>query len=729
MPHNYQPTVYCVSETRTNMKKLYISFLWHMHQPMYKDLVSGRVFLPWVRLHSLKGYYDMPAMVKRFPTLKVTFNLTSSLISQLAEYVNDQACTDEFLEMTRKSADELTNQNKHYLLSNFFMNNWQTIITLHPHYNDLLRKRGHEYNSIVAPEVIKRFTTQDFLDLQVLFNLHWFGYTYRNETPEIKELMQKEKGYTEADKAKVLEHQFIVLRKVLALYKELRDTGQIEISTSPYYHPILPILYSGTPEYGYDWPVDVIEHLDKAIQLCKRFFGCEPKGFWPSEGALSRSILPFFTEQNVEWLATDEDILFQTLGQTNRIQSLYKPYSLSAGGKDINIFFRDKKLSDLIGFSYANSDPEHAADDFMSHLDSIYDAVSGLSGNHVVPIILDGENPWEFYRDGGEKFLSLLYEKIVQNPNLETITLGEYIQKYPSQDQLNSLHAGSWINHNFDIWYGHEEDKKAWTYLNNARQAILSAKADDKTIAQAWEELYIAQGSDWFWWFGDEFSSSTDDVFDFMFRAHLRNVYTLLSKPVPKYLNETIKSTIRMRIEQEPLAFINPTIDGAITSYYEWEHAGVYTLNDMVGTMHTSQKSVERIYFGFNLKTLFFRIDFPDDFNIEKMHGCFGCFDISTGRKNYRLSFTFAKDPEYQLFLCEDENKVEKVSTFCGAIGYKKIVELSCDFDAFGVGPKDDIHFSFFIVENDVVREKWPKFSSISIQVPDVDFEDTMWSL
>ncbi len=670
----------------------------------------------------------MPALLERFPDIKVTFNLTPSLLFQLRDYCNNDSIHDDFLILSKKPAEELTREDKEFILSNFFMNNWETIIKTHPRYGELLRKRGLNYTPRNAGKAIEKFDRQDFLDLQVLFNMSWFGYAFKEKCPELQELIKKERDYTEEEKSRVLDFQFEAMREIIPLYKRLQDEGRIEVSTTPYYHPILPILNSGVSYYGFDWEEDVCRHIDKAIELYDECFGRTVRGFWPSEGSVSRSIIYPFVERGIRWLATDEEILINSLGGGNRNELIYKPYFIRSGDKQISVIFRDKKLSDLIGFSYANSDPEHAVRNFMGHLHAIHQNTVGYPGENLISVILDGENAWEYYRDGGEKFLSLLYQSIKEDPLLEAVTVSDYLASFPPADEVHNLYAGSWINHNFDIWYGHHEDRVAWDYVERTRKFLegQSMEADEKK--QAWEEIYAAEGSDWFWWFGDEFSSLSDSTFDFLFRNHLMNVYRICEADIPDYLNVPIKSRAAVRVKQEPGAFIEPVIDGAVTTFYEWTYAGLYTLDDVMGAMQTSEKSIDAIYYGFNRKTLFFRIDISRNVSLNKLEGTTGCMELVSEECKYHLRFGMRRDTNCELSrVGQKEN--EKILSFDGEISFDKIIELSCAFSHLGVKPNEEIQFAFILMQDDIPVERWPKFGSITFKVPDEHFEEKVWSV
>jgi alpha-amylase/alpha-mannosidase (GH57 family) len=286
------------------------------------------------------------------------------------------------------------------------------------------------------------------------------------------------------------------------------------------------------------------------ISLYEKTFGKKPKGMWPSEGSVSETILPLVVKAGINWIATDEEILYLSLlmkkegearNTTRGSGTLYKPYQIATGDKKLSILFRDHTLSDLIGFVYSNWDANQAASDFIQRLHQIRKDIpeSELSAS-VVTIILDGENCWEYYKNDGHDFLAALYTKLSEDRLLRTATISEFLESPVKPQKLSGLFAGSWINHNFRIWIGHPEDNLAWDLLTKTREALVDFgkqkgqnPESEKILQAAWREIYIAEGSDWNWWYGDEHQADGIEEFDRMFRSHLLYVYELIGSDPP----------------------------------------------------------------------------------------------------------------------------------------------------------------------------------------------------
>jgi alpha-amylase/alpha-mannosidase (GH57 family) len=303
-------------------------------------------------------------------------------------------------------------------------------------------------------------------------------------------------------------------------------------------------------------------------------FGAPPQGMWPAEGSVCQTMLPLLSRHGIRWIATDEEILSASThgfvsrdnrGHVRNPDQMYRPYKVAEAGHELNIVFRDHALSDMIGFHYQRSDPVAAADDFVQHLRSIGQAVTG-NQPALVSVILDGENCWEHYPGGGVPFLRALYERCARTRDIQPVSIGAYLESHPPRDTLPHLFAGSWINHNFAIWIGQEEDNTAWDALHRAREHLLQRSQLElvpaERLRRAWEELFIAEGSDWFWWFGEDHSSCQDALFDYLFRKHLQNVYVLLGDAPPPDLARPICRRSQRAVHTLPRAFLDVKVDG-----------------------------------------------------------------------------------------------------------------------------------------------------------------------
>lgn len=608
-------------------KKLQIAFVWHMHQPDYREAGSQSMALPWVRLHALKDYYDMPARLEAFPGIKQTFNLVPSLVEQVECYLN--GWSDRELDLLKIPADELDSDAKKSMLESFFMAPPDTMIRPYPRYAALFE----DYRSIAPAELVHRWSASDWRDLQFWRQLAWIDPLIRRQDSEIAALIEQGTHFREDQKELLLERMNHWIGESLAVYRRLQDAGQIEVTVTPYYHPILPLLIdpASTHEAMPDCPLhpnhqphpeDARAQMEKAIRFYEDRFGRKPRGVWPSEGSVSQKVAELFADLGIEWLASDEAILARSIGaplahgagkskgDRNR---LYRSYRVNSGHGPTMVF-RDHALSDLIGFDYHQHwDGKSAAKDFLSRLHTIRETWDE-PGAPLVMVILDGENCWEYYPNDGEDFLDSLYEAIQSDPAIEAVTVSEALKGRESLP-IERLSAGSWINGNFHIWIGEESDRKAWTLLENARSALAQAEAAGKcspeVLREAWEEIYIAEGSDWFWWFGDTHSTAQIGHFDRMFRQHLIHVYELLGLRAPGELLVPIEMVADRVVRRFESQFPSPPIiDGKESHYYEWKAAIEFEPAGQSGAMKTAEKSgVRKLYYGGDRGNFYLRVD------------------------------------------------------------------------------------------------------------------------
>lgn len=727
------------------MKQVTVAFFWHMHQPYYKDPVENVYLMPWTRLHGIKGYYDMPSILEDYPQIHGTFNLVPSLLLQLCDYVNREA-HDIFQDKSLIPANELDDNDKRFILWNFFMANWETMIRPHERYWQLLIKRGiTEIPEQEWPDIIHRFSERDLRDLQVWFNLCWFGYRARQHHPVIHELIKKGKDFSEEDKKTVIETQYEVISKLIPLYKRLAESGQIELTTSPFYHPILPLVYDtnfagrAMPDaplpQRFHYPNDARTQIERGISFFEQLFGFKPKGMWPSEGSVCPEIIPYFAEMGIEWIATDEAILTKSIDMTNKSDALFKPYTAEYDGKSVSIVFRDRGLSDLIGFSYAKHSADHASNDLLSHVRAIGNATS-LDGP-MVNIILDGENAWEHFPDGGEAFFKALYSKLTDDTQIHTATVHDFISKHPASCSIKTLHSGSWINHNYRVWIGGTEENRAWEYLRKTRQFVehyLSRHDVPEDIVKiVWEEIFIAEGSDWFWWYGDMFSTDNDEEFDRLFRLHLSNIYKVLNTAMPSYLKEPIIHKHINPTVENPVWYIDPVIDGLHTHFYEWQEAGFFVTESSPGTtMHKAESLFKIVYFGFSRKMLFLRLDPSEETKLIANEKDIDIrIYIKTQKKLYCLEFSlnFNATRTYQLFEIDDKTNDRKMKGIYEEIQAVNIIELAVAFEILEVRSNENITFYVEIREDLIEIERYPRSDSVSLVIPGDEFDSAMWSV
>ncbi|MEW6685228.1 MAG: glycoside hydrolase family 57 protein [Candidatus Edwardsbacteria bacterium] len=713
---------------------LNVAFVWHMHQPFYKDPENNLYRLPWVRLHAIKDYFDMVEILDNFPAIHQTFNLTPSLLEQIKDYSEGKA-SDLHLELSKKPASALTEEDAVFLLKDFFMANWRTMIDPYLRYRELLDKRGRYFLPKEISKVVKRFTTEDLRDLQVWFNLTWFDPLFKENDELLIELIKKGKNFTEEEKNLLIEKQFEILRRIIPQYQTASERGQIEISTSPYFHPILPLLcdtevakegLSGVElSTKFSQPEDAQTQIKMGLDYLSEVLKTRPKGLWPSEGSVSEAIIPLLIEEGMEWIATDERILEKSLGTTlrkiNKLLSPEKlccPYLFTKDGKTISIIFRDHFLSDLIGFTYVHWRALDAVEDLIRRLSEVKNELGQNADNSLLTIILDGENAWEFYDNDGRDFLLTLYQRLTKEANsFKCVTISDFLREHPPKNYLPKLSAGSWINGNFQIWIGNREDNQAWKYLKETRDFLTDYErkfptADKVLLGKAWREIYIAEGSDWCWWYGGEHISENMIEFDALFRAHLRNVYKILSFDSPSYLYEPIAQvSAKEKFITLPLNFINPIIDGKVTDFYEWQGAGCLDVNRIGGTMHRSESLIKEIYYGFNLQNFYLRLEPNFDTTLEIIKNLSVIVEIlSPVKKQF-------------IFPLAGEKEKSRPS-----IAIKRIIEIEIPFELIPVQAKQVIELVILTMKNGMELEKYPAESLISFPIPTADFENIQWT-
>ena len=671
--------------------------------------------MPWVRLHGTKDYYDMVAILDEFPTIKQTFNLVPSLLEQIEEYSRGEAI-DDHLELSRKKVSELADADKAEMLANFFKANYETMIKPYPRYDQLyvLRRQG-----------AGKFSEEDWCDLQVWSNLAWIDPMFHQDKP-IKSLLAKGKRFSENDKNLLLDYQRNIIGKIIPKYKEVAQRGQIELSVTPYFHPILPLLVDteiarqsvpqiSLPENRFRRPEDARLQVESAIEFFESRFGFRPAGMWPSEGSVSEQVVPLLAEQGIKWIATDEEILAMSLGKGVRgggddslitTGELYQPYQITVDSKSIDIFFRDHAISDLIGFVYSRFDPQDAAADFVGKLEAIEANLKRKSRHGTVCVALDGENAWEYFAEDGRPFLKALYNRLAEHSTIKTATFAEAIGNGSEKGSLKRLHPGSWINHNFNIWIGHKEDNKAWDLLFAAREELAmrvnEVKLDNQKdkLSLAMKEILVAEGSDWCWWFGDEHHSPDNDRFDQLYRSHLMNAYELLGLKVPPELQKPIRTDYIRSHLTEPIDYLKPTLDGKITHYYEWASAGFFDCRKAGSTMHKADRKLRAIYYGYGRRgEVFFRIDPATGTDLKKI----------------AVKFAFTKPEGLEIIFngsgLQSSGTVEYMN-----FGLNNILEI--EVRANGIGG-DSSAVSVHILEDDKEVEKWPVVDTIPIR-PDI---------
>ncbi len=714
-------------------RKIRLAILWHMHQPCYRNPYSGKFDLPWLRLHALKDYFGMVHILEEFPSLRLTFNLVPSLLAGLDGYLGGGS--DVFGDLFRKPAASLAPDEVQFLVRHFFSIQHENHIKPFRRYEALYQKKMKRLAQQVDPDWQGVFSVPDLRDLQVWFQLAYFDEYYKAGDERVIALIRRGRDFSEGDKETCGAIEREILGRVIPEYKKFHERGQVELCTSPFYHPILPLLLDPQvgrdanprlPSYDLDfnWEEDAWAQLQYGLGLAERTFGARPRGIWPPEGGLSEPTLRLLARAGIAWTASDEDILSRSLPRplerdgrfmATDPAALYSPYSLA--GLPIRIFFRDHLLSDLIGFYYQKFSATEAAADLLSRIKAIS---ASCSQELTIPIILDGENAWEFYPRSGRDFLREFYRSICADPGIETVTFSEAAAG-PARE-LGRLKCGSWINGNFDIWIGDPDDRRAWELLKGAHDAFCAARpAMDPLQAREVEELlHIAEGSDWFWWYGKENFTPDIDIFDQLFRLNLQKAYELLGRPVPDGLLHPIPAsspTDRLQVVP-PRDGLEAEIDGEASDYFEWLDAGRVDILSYGGSMNIANPLVKTLHFGFGGGHAFLRIDTKKHARAYFENGFSLRILLRSGAKTWQGEIGFdGRAPEMKGFSAGS----------AGAVG--RIIELKVPGSALEIGEGSEFQLQMFWSFNGQPFQTIPACEPITIKVPGAKDYAAYWQV
>ncbi|MHB8868493.1 MAG: glycoside hydrolase [Thermoleophilia bacterium] len=596
-----------------------IAFVWHMHQPYYKISDTGAFEMPWVRMHALKDYADMVEVLAGYPSLHQTFNVVPSLVEQLRDYAAGDY-RDTYREHALKPAAELSPHERAFLLEIMCERVTHPRTKGSPRYLELAQKRDRlTVDGTVRTE---EFSVEELRDLQVWFDLAWFDPRHLRDGP-LGDLAARGRDFTEDDKVVVSAAETRLIARVLPTYRDAADSGAVELTTSPYFHPILPLLINSDcarvsmpavelPTRRFAHPEDAREHVRLALECHRLTFGRNPAGMWCSEQSVGEDVIGLLAAEGITWTVSDEAVLARSLTPDRRRQAdgrlddprlLHTAYRLEREEGSLAIVFRDRVLSDLIGFTYQDWDPGDAAADLTHRLLQIREALPDGDRGHVVTIALDGENAWEYYRNDGRDFLERLYERLEAEPALRCVTVSEHLAAHPPVRSLPWLHSGSWIGGDFGTWLGDTAHRRAWDLLHDARDAVAAVRAV-REVETAWREIMIAEGSDWFWWFSDHQESGLDHVWDATFRRHLQQAYRLAGLDPPASLFEPV-----LPGTNGSDGYLTANVDGALEPPDEWRR-GLPLRPTAAGVMQRAAGlPVNELRFGWDADHLFFLVE------------------------------------------------------------------------------------------------------------------------
>ncbi|MDM8568003.1 glycoside hydrolase family 57 protein [Thiotrichales bacterium HSG1] len=554
-------------------EKLKVVLCWHMHQPAYFDSCSNQYKLPWTYLHGIKDYVDMAAHLEAVPNACAVVNFAPTLLEQIDDYVkqiqaflrnkapildpllaalNSEKVYNPFLGHKLHNTDNIENVDpKHQKIANACLILIEQCMRAN---EERLIKRFKPYQELTElvvtikqnPRILAYLEEQYLIDLLMWYHLAWLGETVHRSDIRVKTLIEKGHKFTKADRLQLLEIIGELLGSIIPRYKALAENGRVELSFTPYAHPIMPLLLDinsakdAMPdvtlpnETHYPGGEERVQwHVQEGIKTFEKFFGFIPQGCWPSEGSVSEATVKLLEKYNVKWVASGGGVLRNSLLKSGLEHlSSHQPYGLS--DSSVHCFFRDDNLSDLIGFEYSNWHGDDAVANFIHHLEGIANADNNAK---VVTVILDGENAWEYFPNNAYYFLNALYDKLANHADLELTTFEKCLSVESAK--LSNLVAGSWVYGTFSTWIGDQDKNNGWEMLMAAKhkfdEVIATLNPEQQLAAN--KQLAICEGSDWCWWFGGENPSEAVQDFDHLYRLHLIQLYQLLGVTPPEDLN------------------------------------------------------------------------------------------------------------------------------------------------------------------------------------------------
>lgn len=744
-------------------KKLSIAFYWHMHQPVYQLNSYGDYLMPWVRMHGVKDYLDMLLILNDFEKIKLNFNLVPVLLDAFIDY-GEKDAHDIHSRLTVTNISELTNDDKEFILNNFFDANYSSMIFPYENYNELYQKRFAEERANICD-----FSDQEYSDIMAWFNLVWIDPVHKEKFPEFKKLLEKGGNYTFEDRIEIIELHRKIIRMIIPSYKEFLEKGKIEITTSPYYHPIIPVLLDmkssqknlstvDSSLFGLDLSEDAKLQTKYALDKIEELFDKRPKGIWPSEQCVSPQTLELFKELGVQWTISDEGILTSSIdfefvrdfkGYLEDPYFLMKSYKYKTKNSDIQMIFRDSVIPNLIGFEYANHDPKVAANDLYDRIKVIQNKLQkSPDKHHILTIAMDGENCWENYSEDGTTFLKTIYSMIEDDETLETVLISDYLAKEKYHKELKKIHSGSWINRNFQLWVGEPVKNVAWTYLKQVKEDLnnfIEKNPEHENIKLAQKELMIAQGSDWFWWYGEPNDSGQDHIFDYLFREHLKNVYRYLGLKPHSFFDSPLIS-IFTKPTRYPKNTISPKIDGGSEPDDEdWLDAGCIDLPN--GPVLQDNKLFDKICYGADEDNFYLRLYLSNSFQenystnpiLHQMYIYMRNCDkkqlqspVRLINKTENISPTMREKFHNELRISMMDNKLYPMrltksipgdlwaiqDTKDVKMAYQKVIDVSIPFDNLDISSGEKLEF-FFANSNFGIKDSFsPQDILLSVQRP-----------
>ncbi len=738
------------AERDSTNTRVSLALIWHMHQPDYRDPTGvGDMVLPWVRLHCCRAYSDVAWLLERHPHIRATVSISPVLADQIDDLAHLR-CGDRYLDLSRRPAEDLSHLDKMEILAGFFMTDWERNVRPLPRYWSLLHKRGRNLKSLDLDRVAKTFTESELCDLQVLFNLVWMGSMARATHPLVQNLLRKGRGFTEIEKVLLLDLQEHLVCQVLPRWRALATRGQVELCTSPYFQPILPLLIDTDSAREADPEArlpprcrrsqDAVLQLERAIESHERHFGVSPAGLLPSEGSVSHQSAILAAQAGFSWMVSDEVVLRHSIIANKQAQETgahLDVWEVSADSAKVALFFRDKALSDLVGFSYSRNPPAKAAKDMIKRLATAADRHQRSRDNgpseSIVTLALNSEGPWEHYPDSGRPFLEALFRELASADHhgvtIRTTTPSKWLADHTPRACIRRLHAGSWVNASFKAWIGCPERNKAWKLIDQAGRLLdaRGASMAPENREEALNHLLAAEGSDWTWWYGDDFVTETPEAFDALFRARLLKIYELTGEATPQPLRRAISPAAAKGQAlvplQEPWSLITPLIDGEAAPYVDWQGAGVYRPGRNLGKMYRSSSMFTALYYGCDQTEMYLRLDPSPEARGKHYLGELSV-QLVCGDRELDILVSLRRGTGHASASSSESSAGGiDIGRYC----YGDIVEMALPFEPLGLPPGEVVLITVRNMSEHVEIERLPRYGHLTLRIPERSQRLGMW--
>ena len=707
---------------------LNVAILMNFHQPMYTDPDDIVHTQPWVRLHAAREYYEIGSVLKDFPKIKATFSLSPCLVEQMEMYTNGEGYEDYLLRLMRLRKNELKSEEKEFILSGVFGIYESESASKNSGWTALKETWLGRMETEGLERACRLTTEKEMIDAQVLHLLGWSGAQIRN-SPRISLIAAKTEGFSIEERDDLLEAHEEQIKKIIPMFKELSSTGQVELSTSPYYHPILPLLidndygkiadrYSEESSMHFVYPDDASHQISTALKYHEQVFGERSKGLWPPEGSICYEVLEMAANAGNSWLVTDEEVLQRSMKDVLSNEMKFRAYSVDGIENCPALFFRSSDISDAISLEYSRLSPKEAVDDLTERLEHIRSSRPEGGNDYVVTIVLDAENPWEYFDDNGIPFFKELYGRLSESDTIQTVSFSGFLEKAGSLSVLSNVQPGSIIDGNFNTWIGQEQKNKAWDVLTQAREVMHKISLEDgikkspfkEKFDSAYRNLLAAEGSDWFGWYGKSKSLPQSVLFDELFRSHLIKVYGYLNLTLPDELKEPLGIESETE-EAQPESRLHPDIDGKVTEEDEWSAAGYWSFEESTG--QKAEHIIKGVKFGFDDKNVYIRLD-----------GDSGIIRSSDENIQIELQLVKQNDALIRFSISGDNSIFEfdadgvKKDIIGGSIAIHDIIEVQLPLDEINLKPGDKFYFFVRLIAGEAEVERLPKTGVIKAVIP-----------